>query len=550
MARVTIKEKEYEFPTGTKLTDIAEAVKDQYDSRIILADVDGKLSELYKSVRNDCRLDFRTVTSRSGFHTFRRTATFILCAAFDELYKQDGLRIKIEFSVSKGLYCTIKGDRAVDDKMLSDLTEKIEDIIRADLPITKTAYTIDEAREIFTNANMPDKVELFKFRRTSRVNIYQVGDYQDYFYGYMAPSTGYVTDFKLYQYDEGFVMQLPTKQDISTVPEFDPQNKVFATMKEANQRGLELDVETVGGLNECICKGSFEELRLVTEAIQEGKISEIAREIASRDNVKFVMIAGPSSSGKTSFSYRLSTQLKAQGLNPHPIGLDNYYLDRQFCPKDENGNYDFECLEALAVDDFNKDMSKLLAGETVEIPEFNFKTGKREYHGNFMKLEKNDILVIEGIHGLNEKMSYTLPKESKFKVYISALTSLNIDEHNRIPTTDVRLIRRMVRDNRTRGTKASGTLAMWDSVRRGEEKYIFPFQESADAVFNSALVYELAILKQFAEPLLFGIDKSDETYHEANRLLKFLDYFLGVTSEDLPNNSLLREFVGGSVFNV
>ena len=550
MVRVTIKGKEYEFETGTKLIDVAEAVKDEYDARIILADVNGKLSELYKPLRADSSLDFRTVTSRSGFHTFRRTAIFVLCAAFDELYKAEGIRVKVEFSVSKGMYCTIKGDKAVDEEMLKALTEKMEEIIRADLPITKTAYTLDEAKSIFEKANMPDKVQLFAFRRTSRVNIYQVGDYQDYFYGYMAPSTGYVTDFKRYLYDEGFVLQLPTKNDVNTVPEFDPQNKVFATMKEANQRGIELDVETVGGLNKCICEGKFEELRLVTEAIQEGKISEIARDIASRDGVKFIMIAGPSSSGKTSFSYRLSTQLKAQGLNPYPIGLDNYYKDREFCPRDEDGNFDFECLEALAVDDFNQDMKKLLNGERVEIPEFNFKTGKREYHGNFIQLKKNDILVIEGIHGLNEKMSYSLPKESKYKVYISALTSLNIDEHNRIPTTDVRLLRRMVRDNRTRGTKASGTIAMWDSVRRGEENYIFPFQESADAVFNSALVYELAILKQFAEPLLFGIDKSEETYHEANRLLKFLDYFLGVTSEDLPNNSLLREFVGGSVFNV
>ena len=299
-----------------------------------------------------------------------------------------------------------------------------------------------------------------------------------------------------------------------------------------------------------ICSGGFEQLRLVTEALQEGKISDIAADIAKRDGVKFVMIAGPSSSGKTTFSYRLSTQLMAHGLNPHPIGLDNYYVDREFCPKDEEGNYDFECLESLDVEGFNKDMTRLLNGETVDIPVFNFKTGKREYHDNFLTLKENDILVIEGIHGLNEKMSYTLPKESKYKIYISALTCLNVDEHNRIPTTDVRLLRRMVRDHRTRGTGASGTLAMWESVRRGEEKYIFPYQESADAVFNSALIYELAVLKQFAEPLLFGIKKDDPGFHEAKRLLKFLDYFLGVTSEALPNNSILREFVGGIVFNV
>ena len=328
------------------------------------------------------------------------------------------------------------------------------------------------------------------------------------------------------------------------------QPKVFATMKETDLRGRELGVETVAGLNEALCRDDFSEIIEVFEAIQEGKIAQIAADVAKSGNVKFVMIAGPSSSGKTSFSYRLSTQLMAHGLKPHPIGLDNYYVDREFCPKDENGNYDFECLESLDVEGFNKDMTKLLNGERVEIPTFNFVTGKREYNGNFQKLGPNDILVIEGIHGLNEKMSYTLPAESKYKVYISALTCLNIDEHNRIPTTDVRLLRRMVRDNRTRGTKASGTLAMWDSVRKGEEKYIFPFQESADAVFNSSLVYEISVLKQFAEPLLFGIEESDPNYHEAKRLLKFLDYFLGVTSEGLPNNSLIREFVGGSIYNV
>jgi uridine kinase len=282
----------------------------------------------------------------------------------------------------------------------------------------------------------------------------------------------------------------------------------------------------------------------------ESRIAEIAKDIKKKGGRKFIMIAGPSSSGKTSFSYRLSIQLRALGLMPHPIALDNYFKNREDTPKDENGEYDFECLEAIDVEQFNQDMLKLLAGETVELPSFNFKTGQREYKGDYKRLAENDILVIEGIHGLNEKMSYALPAESKYKIYISALTALNVDEHNRIATTDVRLIRRMVRDNRTRGTSASGTLNMWRSVRRGEEKYIFPYQESADAVFNSALIYELSVLKLYAEPLLFGISKEDPQYYEAKRLLKFLDYFLGVTSEGLPNNSLIREFVGGSIFNV
>ena len=289
---------------------------------------------------------------------------------------------------------------------------------------------------------------------------------------------------------------------------------------------------------------------LVQEALQERRISEIARDIARREGVKFVMIAGPSSSGKTTFSHRLSIQLRTYGLKPHPIGLDNYYLNHDQTPLDDEGKPDYECLEALDVEQFNKDMTDLLSGKSVQLPTFNFKTGMREYSGKPMKLGEEDILVIEGIHGLNEKMSYALPAESKYKIYISALTALNVDEHNRIPTTDNRLLRRMVRDARTRGASASQTIAMWPSVRRGEEKYIFPFQEEADAMFNSAMLYELAVIKQYAEPLLFSIKKGDPEYHEAKRLLKFLEYFLGVSSEELPSNSLCREFVGGSCFDV
>ena len=303
-------------------------------------------------------------------------------------------------------------------------------------------------------------------------------------------------------------------------------------------------------MNDQICSGSVNELILVQEAEQERKIGEIAKQIVERGNVKFVMIAGPSSSGKTSFSHRLSIQLRTMGKVPHPIALDDYFVDREMTPRDENGNYNFECLEAIDVKQFNEDMIKLLKGERVELPTFNFKIGKREYKGNYKQLGSDDILVIEGIHGLNEKMSYSLPEESKFKIYISALTTLNVDNHNRIPTTDGRLLRRMVRDARTRGTSAQGTIRMWPSVRRGEEENIFPFQEEADAMFNSAQIYELAVLKTFAEPLLFQIPKDSPEYYEAKRLLTFLDYFLAVPSESLPHNSICREFVGGSCFNV
>jgi uridine kinase len=325
---------------------------------------------------------------------------------------------------------------------------------------------------------------------------------------------------------------------------------LYQAMKGASKWGETLEIDTVGALNDKICQGKFEELVLVQEALQESRISEIAADIVKRGGKKFVMIAGPSSSGKTTFSHRLSTQLMAHGMKPHPIGVDDYFVNRENTPKDEDGNLNFECLGAIDVKKFNQDMTDLLEGKTVEIPSFNFKTGFREYKGNFKTLGPDDILVIEGIHGLNDQLSYSLPKESKYKIYISALTTLNVDEHNRIPTTDGRLIRRMVRDFRTRGASAQRTLEMWGSVRRGEEENIFPFQEHADAMFNSALIYELAVLKQFAEPLLFSIKKEETEYQEAQRLLKFLEYFLGVSTEQLPKNSIVREFVGGSCFNV
>ncbi len=346
------------------------------------------------------------------------------------------------------------------------------------------------------------------------------------------------------------MLLLPGKKNPTYVEPFSPREKLFRTLMETENWYKKVGIETVGDLNDRICNDSLSEMILIQEAEQERRIGEIAKDIVKRGGVKFIMIAGPSSSGKTSFSHRLSIQLRTQGLVPHPIALDDYFVNRDKTPRDENGEYNFECLEAIDVEQFNQDMTKLLAGETVELPTFNFKTGMREYKGNYKKLGSDDVLVIEGIHGLNDRTSYSLPSESKYKIYISALTSVNVDEHNRIPTTDGRLIRRMVRDARTRGTSAKRTIQMWPSVRRGEEENIFPFQESADAMFNSVLIYELAVLKQYAEPLLFSITPDEPEYFEAKRILKFLDYFLGVSSENVPNNSVCREFIGGSCFNV
>ena len=533
------------------LKELADARQKEYANRIMLAKVDGKLSELTNEVDADRKIEFITTAHGDGALTYKRSATLIMLKAiYDVIPRQKIDKVKAEFSLSKGYYCTVKGDVQITEELLLSIKKRMRELVAADIPIVKKSLKTGEAIENFRKHGMYDKEKLFTYRRSSLVNVYSLDGYEDYYYGYMAPSTGYIEYFDLFLYDEGFVIQFPTMEAPEIIPEFAPQKKLFGVLKESAEWSEMLQVETVGDLNEVIAHGKINELILVQEALQEKKLADIAASIAADRSRKFIMIAGPSSSGKTTTSYRLAIQLRAHGMMPHQISLDNYFVNREDTPLDENGNYNFECLEALDIEQFNKDMTALLNGKSVEIPSFNFKIGKREYNGEVKRLGPNDVLVIEGIHGLNDKLSYSLPKESRFKIYLSALTQLNIDEHNRIPTTDGRLIRRMVRDARTRGTIARKTIAMWSSVRRGEEENIFPFQEEADVMFNSALIYELAVLKQYAEPLLFGITPEYEEYAEAKRLLKFLDYFLGVGAENIPINSIAREFVGGSCFNV
>ncbi len=534
-----------------ELEELAREAQKDYADQIILAKVNGRLKELTDSVTDDDKVEWITVRDSAGSLTYRRTATLIMLkAAYDVIGRRKIDKITVEFSLSKGYYCNIIGKVDVNDVLLAEIEGKMREIVDADIKLHKQSIKTSQAVADFGKHGMHDKEKLFRFRRSSKVNVYTLGNFTDYFYGYMAPSTGYIQNFKIFGYDEGFVLQFPSSKDPSKVAPFEPQHNLYSVLKETNKWGTMMGVETVGDLNELITKGELEELILVQEALQERKLAQIAADIASDPHRKFIMIAGPSSSGKTTTSYRLCIQLRAAGLRPHQLSLDNYFVDREHTPRDENGDYNFECLEALDVEGFNKDMTDLLNGKTVQLPTFNFRTGAREYNGNTMTLGPEDVMVIEGIHGLNDRLSYTLPKESKYKIYLSALTSLNIDEHNRIPTTDARLLRRIVRDARTRGASAIRTIQMWDSVRRGEEENIFPFQESADVIFNSALIYEFAVLKAYAEPLLFSIGEDEPEYAEAKRLLKFLDYFLSIGTDNIPINSIMREFVGGSCFNV
>ena len=539
------------YPEGTTYLEIARDFQDQYENDILLVRVNGKLRELEKTLAGDSEISFITAKENAGYKTYERSAIFLMLKAFYEVVPREKIRkIQIDFALGNGIYGELVGDVPVDEKLLLKVKAQMEKLRDAAIPVKKRSINTDDAVELFGKHGMHDKEQLFQYRRASRVNIYSIGEFEDYFYGYMVPDTSYVKYFDLVPCHAGFLLLLPVKSDPKHVEHPAVREKLFSILRSSYRWSDSLEVPNVSALNKMIADGKGQDLILMQEALQEKNIGQVAEKAVKDPDRRIVMIAGPSSSGKTTFSHRLSTQFAALGYNPHPISVDNYFRNREEYPLDENGQPDFEALGCVDIPQFNEDMNALLSGKTIELPRFNFKTGKREYKGEMLKLGKKDILVIEGIHCLNDAMSSELPKDSKFKIYISALTQLNVDEHNRIPTTDGRLIRRMVRDARTRGTSAKDTIKMWPSVRRGEEQNIFPFQEDADVMFNSASVYELAVLKQYAEPLLFQIPEDCEEYLEAKRLLKFFDYVLGVSSEEIPHNSIVREFIGGSCFRV
>ena len=566
MPAVFINGQKRQYEKGTTFEKIVSEFQPQYGNGIALVYFNRKMRELGKKLDRDGVISLITTKDSAGHLAYVRTATLMLVKAVSDLSDRR-LQVKVEFTLGDGYFCTLHGelpDNAADlgltlsgegeilaDEVFADLVlERMEEMAERNSPITKKTYPIADAIELFRRQGMEDKVKLFRFRRSSTINVYTLEGYGDYFYGYMFPSTGYVKLFDVLSFEDGLLLNLPSREHPDELEEFDESDNLFDQLMLSTDWGRLVDIETVGDLNEQICSGNMSDMILVQEALQERRIGDIAEQIFDQESVKVVLVAGPSSSGKTTFSHRLSVQLRSFGLRPAILSMDNWFVPRERTPIDEDGNYNFEVLEAVDLELFNENMVDLLNGEAVELPTFDFKSGKRRYRGVKTSIGPDDILIIEGIHGLNPKTTEEIPEENKFKIYTSALTSLNIDEHNRISSSDTRLLRRLVRDSRTRGADARETIAQWKKVRDGEEKYIFPYQYDVDAVFNSVLIYEQAVLKQFAEPLLFGIPNDCPEYYEAKRLLKFLEYFVGVDTAVIPANSILREFVGGGCFTI
>ena len=550
MIKATVNQSIYEVKEGTTLSDLAKQVQLPQEPIILLAYMDGKLRELFTPMTKDCHVRFVTLKEQAGYMAYKRTATLMFLKACEDLLGTGATtKIALDYSIGNSIFCDFLEDRVIDEAFARSIQKRMEELAKANLSITKRSLDTDQAAKYFDRIGFKGKKELFQFRRESKMNIYSLDGYDNYFYGYMAPSTGYISAFLVSAYQHGVVLQIPKRKQTEEIVPFTPQPKLFHVMQRSREWTKTMGVDTVGALNDEITHGNINHLILLQEGLQEKLLADIADEIVSK-NKRIILIAGPSSSGKTTFSHRLSIQLEIAGLTPHPVSMDDYFLDRELSPRDENGNYNFETIASLDVDLLTKHINQLLDGEEIDVPSYNFISGKREYRGHKLKIGEKDVLVMEGIHGLNGTLTNEIPEDAKYRIYVSALNQINLDEHNRIPSSDGRLLRRIVRDAMTRGNDARETISRWDSVRKGEEDNIFPYQEEADVMFNSAQIYEIAVLKQYAEPLLFAVPKDCPEYQEAKRLLKFLEYFLNIPSEAIPKTSLLREFIGGSCFDV
>ena len=530
--------------SGIILENIAKEIDSKYNGYITLANIDNKLRELSYEIKKDCNIKFLDTTNADGSRVYFRTMSFVFIMACNEIFNEP--KVTIEHSLSKGLYCEVHINRKLKEIDIENIKNKMNDIIKKNYKIEKISTTKSEAIKIFEDYGMHEKSELLSYKEYDDVKIYKCNNSINHFYGHMLPSTGYIKVFDLKQYKNGVILLGPSEFDKTKPTTYEVQPKLANIYKEAEDWSNVIGIDKVTTLNRIIENNEYGEIIRIVEALHEKKLSQIA-DIIKANKKRVILIAAPSSSGKTSFANRLCIHLKVNGLNPVSVSLDDYFLNREDTPLDEFGNYDFESIYAIDLDRFNKDLKSLLEGKETSLPKFNFKTGKREDNHRILKISENQPIILEGIHGLNPLLTSSISDEDKFKIYISALTQINLDDHNRIPTTDLRLIRRMVRDYNFRGYSAKHTLMNWESVRRGEKKNIFPYQEEADVIFNSACVYELSVLKKYAKPLLEDIKRDDESYIEANRLLKLLQYFVELEdTSDIPPTSILREFIGGS----
>ncbi len=544
--KVNFNNKNYEVEKGTAIYEFSKLVQNEFEYPILLSAINNEFVDLRNKLNYDCRLDLFDLTSREGYRIYQTTTTFLMIYAIKEVLGMD-TKVTIEYSIDKNYYCNVHNSVQINEDIRKKVNDVMLRLVKERKVIDKVRLTISELEVLEKEKKLSNKLDILRYTSLTKVDLYKVFDVYDYFYMTMPMDFGVVGRFELDLYNNGFIIKFANRKKPSEIKVMKELANITRVFEESSEFAKILEADTVGALNKIISRGEFAEFVRINEALHEKKVSAIADQIKA-SNKKLVLIAGPSSSGKTTFSKRLNVQLKVHGLKPVVIGLDDYYVNREDIPVDENGERNFENIETLEIEMINRDLTALLKGERVEIPHFDFKAGIKKWNGNFVKLDENSVIIIEGIHGLNDKLTYSIPKDNKFKIFISALTQLNIDEHNRIPTTDTRLIRRIVRDNKYRGFGADINLKMWPKVIQGEADNIFPYQEDADAIFNSALMYEFCILKPYVLPLLYAVPQNTYEYLIARKLIKFLEVFMPVSSEEIPNNSLIREFIGGSVF--
>lgn len=541
---ITYKNEKYNFNSGSTLLEISKKFQEDFSSKIIIGEINGRICELNKSIENNCTVNFYDNTSSIGNLVYENGLVFILIKAFDDALASD---VVIRYSIDKGVYFNTKNSITKSD--LDKVSNKMREIIENNMKIDKKLVDRLDAINYYKKRGVDDKVDILKYTTNTNINLYKLGSTYDYFFSYLPIKTGYITNFKLTYIDENsFVLNYPNMYLKRKKLTYNHHEKLFDEFKSYSNWIRNLQINSVSDINKIISNGKLEDLILMSENYQNNKLYDIAKTISKNKKIKIILMSGPSSSGKTTSSKKLNLFLKSFGLRPVSISIDDYFLDRECTPKKNDGSYDFESINAIDIELFNDNLTKLLNGEEVSIPTYNFIMGKKEYNKN-IKLKENEVLIIEGLHALNEILTSSIPRTRKYKIYLSPLTVLNIDDHNRIKTTDNRLLRRIVRDNRSRGYDADHTLSIWKSVREGEEENVFPFQDEADVVFNTSLLYEMNVLKTYVEPLLYSVDESSDNYKEAIRLLNILKNVLPMPGENVPSDSIIREFIGNSYFN-